>query len=720
IEGETGTLWRYAEASLLVTKARRGDKQGLDQARARLTEIAAQRPNWSRVPLLEAQINELEGNTERAIEGYRQAIQLGDPGTLAARQLVLLLYRLNRIDEADRVISRLADKSPLMAGTLGQVAAELSLRNKDYERALELAQRSVRADAAEYRDRIWLALVQAASGKPDDALATLRLAVQVAGDVPDVWVALVQQMARMGLKSDAEAAIREAQAKLPPARAPLALALCYELIGSPDRAEKSYQEVLKAQPDDLALLERVTSFYIQAQRPRQAEPLLRRMLDPKLGAPATALARTRRNLAIVLADRGTQPQFQEALALIEANLQGGTKSDDDLRVRATVLASQPARRREAIQIFEEIGRRREPSPADRLLLFGLYSDTGDWDRARTLMQALVAEHGDEPIYLVSFVGRLIERGDLAEAKPLVDKLEELEPAAYRAKELRARLLKADGQADQAAALLKSAAREPGTAPPIVRIAVLLDGWGRPADAEEMYRLLVERSSQPESALLLIDFLSRTGRSDEALDLCDRLRKTSTLDVAGGAYLSALGPDVPDERAAQRAERALTELNGSHPESPMLPIHLAVLKYRQGQYEDSEAIYRRLLQRNDRHVAALNNLAWLLAQRGRGGDEPLRLIDRALEIGGKLPALLDTRGLVCLVLGRTDEAIQDLEQATAQAPDGNVYFHLARAYQQAEKRAAASDAFRKAQSLGVRPDPLERPVYDRLLALLGPK
>ena len=176
----------------------------------------------------------------------------------------------------------------------------------------------------------------------------------------------------------------------------------------------------------------------------------------------------------------------------------------------------------------------------------------------------------------------------------------------------------------------------------------------------------------------------------------------------------------DEAADRRVERALDEAIRAHPESRMLPVHRAVLRCRQGRYDEAEAIYRRLLQQEARHVAALNNLALLLAQRGRGGDEALRLIDEAIQRSGPQPALLDTRAVVCLALGRTDEAIRDLKRALAQAPDGNGYFHLAQAYQQANDRAAAAEAFRKARDLGVRPDPLEQPAYDRLLAQLAPE
>jgi cellulose synthase operon protein C len=712
IEGDGGTLWRYGAAVRLVTAAERGDKQGLGRARALLTEVAGRRPSWSRVPLLEARIAELEGDPERAIEGYRRAIERGDSGARTVRQLVQLLYRRGRYEEADQVIHQMPQEVPL-TGVLGQIAAELSLRNQDYGRALELAQRSVPADPTDHRDRIWLARVLAAAGRQDEAVKTLRRAAEAAGEAPEVWIALVQQLARMGRKADAEAAIREAQSKLPAERSAATLALCYEALGVGDRAESLYKDALKAKPGDTALLAKVADFYLRSLRLSQAEPYLRQLIDPHLKATATEAAWARRNLAIVLADRGSHVQFQEAMGLVEQNLRGGTTTED-LRAKGVVLATQRSHRREAIAALEEVGRREPPTPNDQFLLARLYAEDGDWPKSRRLMLALLAARGDDQNYLATFAGRLLDRGDTAEATPWVGKLERLDPRSYRTKELRARLLKARGKVDEAVALLKAAAREPGA--PIGRIAAMLDGWGQAA-AEEMYRALAARPGRPEVVLLLADFLARKGRVGEALDVCDGALRTCPADAVGSAYLTVLEAAPADERHVRRVERRLDEAIAAHPESGLLPVHLAVLRCKQGRYDEAEAIYRRQIERNGRNIPALNNLAWLLAQRGRGGDEALRLIDRAIEFAGPRPALLDTRAVACLALGRSDDAIRDLERAVAQIPDGNGYFHLAQAYQGANNRAAAVEALRKAKGLGVRPDPLEKAAYDRLLTQL---
>ena len=99
----------------------------------------------------------------------------------------------------------------------------------------------------------------------------------------------------------------------------------------------------------------------------------------------------------------------------------------------------------------------------------------------------------------------------------------------------------------------------------------------------------------------------------------------------------------------------------------------------GKYAEAEAIYRQSLAANKDNVEALNNLAWQLALRDQKSEESLALVDRAIDIAGPNPALLDTRAVVLMQLSRADKALEDILQAVSSDPDKPVrYFHL-RAY-----------------------------------------
>jgi predicted Zn-dependent protease len=156
-------------------------------------------------------------------------------------------------------------------------------------------------------------------------------------------------------------------------------------------------------------------------------------------------------------------------------------------------------------------------------------------------------------------------------------------------------------------------------------------------------------------------------------------------------------------------------------SAALLITLADLRDFQGRYEEAEALYRQVLLKNDKNIFALNNLAWLLAMRDGRGQEALALINRAIDQVGPSPELLDTRGVIYLRMGQTENAIRDLEDALSQSPSASRYYHLAQARHQAKDRARAVLALREAKTLGLSEKslhPLERSTYKPLTEELG--
>ncbi len=155
---------------------------------------------------------------------------------------------------------------------------------------------------------------------------------------------------------------------------------------------------------------------------------------------------------------------------------------------------------------------------------------------------------------------------------------------------------------------------------------------------------------------------------------------------------------------------------------VLNTKLADLRAAQGNYSEAEAIYRRLLGTNRDNLEALNNLAWQLALRGQKFDEALALIDRALDIAGSNPTLLDTRGAVLMQLDRGNNAVKALQEAVRSQPEKALYyFHLARAYQLTNSHVEAREALERSKALGLNEktlDPLERDTYRKLHQQVG--
>ena len=519
-------------------------------------------------------------------------------------------------------------------------ASGASLRVGDYGRALDLARRSAQAGPDDYRNHLWLGQVLAALAQRsnDDAQRAeagkaFRRATELGGEVSETWLGLIQYLTSTGKKADAEAAVRDEQRHLPADLAPLALAQSYELLGEKDKAAEQYNAALKIKPDDLSTLTRATAFDLVGGRVKEAESRLRQLIESggSRSSESAATAWARRTLAVLTAAGGDPERALKALEILGVN--GGQAPNrpesevpiEDLRAQAQVLAMQPGRepRRQAIAVMEKIARG-APRGEDLFLLVKLYDTDGDWPKARERMRALLAQDGKNLTYLGYFTRALLRRGDPDEARIWLARLEEIDPKSPQTVELRARLLKAQGKAAEAAALLTGLAKDnPATMESVAR---LLEQIGLPDAAEPIYARLVDLTKRPEATLAFAEYLGRRGRTHEAIDLCDGAWKTSPAEAVAKTSVTVLQAakgsvgETPDVR---RVDTWLSEALRKAPEDPNLLITVAVLRGLQGRYDEAESTYRGVLRHDPKNVLALNNLAWLLAVKyGKGAEAEL--------------------------------------------------------------------------------------------------
>src|SRR5262249_41759751 len=156
-----------------------------------------------------------------------------------------------------------------LGGDLDPFKADLLVREGDLRGATDVIRARVASDPKDYRDFLNLGKLLAAAGKPREAEAeqNLRKAVELAGDVPEPGVTLVQFLVAIDQKDWAAAEIDAARARVPEAVRPLIVALCCEAAGRTDDARKEYQQALKQKPDDAAALREAVRFHVTGGRP---------------------------------------------------------------------------------------------------------------------------------------------------------------------------------------------------------------------------------------------------------------------------------------------------------------------------------------------------------------------------------------------------------------------------------------------------------------------
>jgi tetratricopeptide (TPR) repeat protein len=182
-------------------------------------------------------------------------------------------------------------------------------------------------------------------------------------------------------------------------------------------------------PEDGLALQRAASFFVRLDRPAEAVPLLRRLLEPGTAVPDANRAWARRQLALALADGGDERRLAEALALVQADPEAG-------RVRDFVAAARPADRAEALRRLEASLASPPPTAEERFRLAKLYEAAGAADNAREASLEALTQDMHNPTYLAHHVELLLRAGRADEARPWLVRLEKLEPDSARVKSLR--------------------------------------------------------------------------------------------------------------------------------------------------------------------------------------------------------------------------------------------------------------------------------------------
>ena len=163
----------------------------------------------------------------------------------------------------------------------------------------------------------WLDILLAGEHRAE-AAKELRDAVDLSPSDPDRWVWLVVFMIDTKQPEEAEKIIHEAETKLPPLRAPMALALCCEKMGEMygssgngtemkkwnDAATNWYKKAESAHPKDVSIKRRLTEFLLRSKRIDEAKGYLESIRkQERIAKNAETTAWANRTLALSACQR---------------------------------------------------------------------------------------------------------------------------------------------------------------------------------------------------------------------------------------------------------------------------------------------------------------------------------------------------------------------------------------------------------------------------------
>lgn len=725
IDGEGGQSTRLVKALRLVWKAqRRDDPSGLREAAALLDGLARERAGWARVTLAQAVVHDLRKEFTAAAAKYQQAIEGGEANPQAVRRLMELLASGGRDAEAEAVFRKLAESSAATAD-VQRLAAEMSLRTNNLRQALELAARAVSDTSTNPADHIWVGRVFVSAGERGKAEAPFRRAVAVRPDSAEARLTLVQYLTEEGRRDEAAKEFAAAKEKVAAADRPLFVARGHAALGDTDAAAEAFREARQAHPADPQTVRAEAEFLFHAGRLGDARDAFHRVLKLQ-GLEAEESEYARRTLAICYAAGGDADSARRGLEVLGLTENGvvrpltGTETPAQYRTRGVALALLPdlASKRQAVAALEAI--RDKLTPPDLFLLAQLYAATGDRPKARLVLSDLVRVAGRVPVYVAYYSFWLLREKDLTAAEEWVERFTtELQPGTLLSADLTARLSAARNDLKAArAALLPKAEGPKGAVGPVARIC---EEIGLFEEADALYRRLWEenKTSRPEAGLVTAAYYGRRGRTDEALRLCDTLRKTVPAPLVGEVAVHALYAAESPTKESMKVVAGWLEESAKATQGQTrttLVRQLAAVRNLQGDYAGAVDLYRRVLAANERDPLALNNLAFLLSAHQGKHDDALALLDRARRVTGEHHDIDDTEAVVRLNRGETEAARKLLEGVVAHTPSGPSYFHLALAEQAGKRDLEARAAWKRAIEANLRPadlHPLEREAYDRM-------
>ena len=571
--------------------------------------------------------------------------------------------------------------------SLLMLSALVSYTRSDFETALKDASMLVQLMPRHLEARFLLALIQAELGEPDAVLATLEPVRSALGQNGPMLLVYGEALRATGRARDAQPVLERALAVMPDSNvARVVLAQAHIMLGNLDAAIAILDQATAAGRNlDIASGSALVAALVREGDRERAVEVTKLLVErfPDNPAAATLAGRTRIRPRQFCRWR---VHLQRALAIDTAHVPA--------RVRLAALERHVGKLDDARTHFSAV---LAAAPDNTTAMFGLAriaEQEGDLATAYQWLEKLraVAPRAvTETLYLAELYR---QQGKLDEALQVTEKLANLLPEDAAAQMAYGQMLGEAGRTDRARTILRRSARYAGYNTADLKLLaarqLALD------DFEGARATLVKAlQSAPDDAELLVQLVRLDmdeGATDAALARIETLgerfpgsglreflqgevlARAGQHEEALAAYRAALAmkPDVnlvrrvhAQEMRLHRPEAAATTLErwlDAHADDDGIKHTLAATYLALGRLEAAEPLLRDLLARAPNSPSVLNNLAWLLLE--RGADDALAIAEQAYRLAPTDATVLDTYGWALVRQGQHEEGLLVLREAIA--------------------------------------------------------
>jgi len=710
-----------------------------DEAVAAITRALELRPQLVPARILLGQIYQAQGNYAAVLTEASEALKF-DPGLVAALELKATAHAgLGAWNQAATVREEIARIVPENVNNLVTLGA-LAIQRHQPEKAEEIFTQAYRQSPDN------LVVIRALV---DSYIETNRAAqggkivdeyVGRHKDDPQAYLLRGEFAARTAGLAEAEKYFRKAAELAPDDPSPLILlADRFGLVGEWEKAEAVLLQAIQRAPKNMAVKRRLAEFYVLQGKLKEAKATIDEVLqaDPKDASALVIAGRTaslmdkadeaRRYMEAALA---IAPRFGEAkfrLAELYAGpdplkalgLLAGIDPSDAAFERAMLLHADINTRRillpEAILDLRRLLDFRPTSVLGRLALASKYMAMREPGRAADLLQQLSRERMDkDPLILAALGDALAIQQRYADALANYEKARALKPDYAEALVGEARCLVAMNRATEAATRVRAVMDQfPNEVWPRIALVAIHVRTDQMAKAFDVIRTgLVRRPDWEQGYVMLADLLSQDKKPAEVRQVLAAGLANIPKSVPIRAAVAIL--EVNDNRfeAARKILQTLAEefqaLYSRTPEKfdrlkpYMAPICVySLVLFNLGQTDEAVKWGMMLYSLDPTDIANANNMAWILATSYKDYTRALEMARHCLRLMPNHPQLLDTYGWIFFLMGRYQEAADNLLASIKYGDNPEAHYHLGRVYEVQERFDEARAEYQKALQMGLK-------------------
>ena len=219
--------------------------------------------------------------------------------------------------------------------------------------------------------------------------------------------------------------------------------------------------------------------------------------------------------------------------------------------------------------------------------------------------------------------------------------------------------------------------DPSLHPARLGLAQVYEQQNKLAEAEAIYRALIDSPKQPEALSGLLRVLARGDQLDEALTLLETLQKASPSDETIRLQTAMVWAEKKDY---PRAIETLLPAATAHPDDTRMQVYLASLYVETAAFDKAIGLYEAAIKREKRPYNLRLRLGALYADELKQTDRALAEGDAALALDPARPDAYLFKGAVLFEAERYEEAAQAYSEGIAKNPEmADLRFHLGVAY-----------------------------------------